>query len=360
MQAGKGSFLAGAKTRSVLGLALFALVLGVAYVFALRSNVPKALENDARPSAQTPAAAPDGAVGTVTLDDDDQQKGRIVSAEPKEMDYQEQVRAYGLILPLDRLTALYNNASAAAQQLKAAEIKLAASQTANARAHNLLKVYPSAASQAETAEAAEKIDAASVDAARDQIDGIRNTAIQDWGPVLGSAIAARSPLAENLVLRKSFLVQLTLQPGAVAEAPARIGVTFGSGDATEAELVSPATQTDPKLAGASYFYVAPAAPAALAGAAVTAWMPKGDARPSVAIPSSAVVWQDGRPWVYVKAAADRYERKPIDGDAVPSADGGYILPASRWPQGQSIVVEGAQALVSEESKSQKRSDEDND
>jgi hypothetical protein len=361
MLAEKTSARAGGGRRGFYWLALFALLLALAAFVAWRSNALKALDDDdARAGAQAPAATAAASAGAVTLDADDQERGRIISVEPKEISYQERVRAYGIVLPLVRLTTLYNSASAAAQQLKSAEAKLSASHVANLRAQNLLKVAPSAVAQAEAAEAAEKIDAAAVEAAKDQIEAFGNVAAQDWGPALGPAVAARSPLAEDLVRRKSALAQLTLQPGAVAEPPARIELTFASGETAEAELVSPATQTDPKLAGPSYFYVLPAAPAALAGATVTASMPKGEAKPSVVLPSSAIVWQSGKPWIYVKAAADRYERKPLDDDAVPAADGGYIVPADDWPQGQSIVVEGAQALATEESKSRKRPDEDND
>ncbi len=344
-----------------MGLTLLASVLAAAYVFATRWEAPKAVDDDdARPVAQSAQAAAAKAAGTVTLDAEAQGKGGIVAAAPKDVIYQEKARAYGVVLPLDRLTSLYNDASAAAQRLKAAEIKLSASQGANVRAQNLLKVFPSAAAQADAADAAAKIDAANVDAARDRIDALKNTAVQDWGSVLGPAIAARAPLAENLVRRQSALIQLTLQPGVEAQAPARIDVAFGTGATAQAELVSPATQTDPKIASASFLYVAPASPAALSGASVSAWLPKGEARASVVIPPAAVVWQDGKAWIYVKAAADRFQRKPLDDDATPTADGGFVLPADLWPQGQSLVVEGAQALVSEESKSLGKSDEDSD
>jgi len=234
------------------------------------------------------------------------------------------------------------------------------SHAANQRAQNLLKVAPSAVAQAEAAEGAEKIDAAAVEAAKDQIEALGNVAAQDWGPVLGKAAAEHAPLAEDLVRRKSALVRLTLKPGAAVEPPERIKLGFAGGETAEAEFVSPATQTDQKLAGASYFYVMPPSPTALAGAGVTASLPKGEAKPSILLPSSAIVWQAGKPWIYVKAAEERYERKPLDDDAVPAADGGYIVPADDWPKGQSIVVEGAQALATEESKSHKRLDEDND
>lgn len=335
-------------------------MLAAAYHSGWKPRLPDFLKDGVAarslaPPAQKPAAVP----GTLKIDDDDQERGGIEAAAPKEIAFQEQVRAYGTVLALDRLVALYNSAVTAGQQLKAAEVKLAAARNATARAQKLVKVFPSAAPQADTAQAAESIDSAAVEAAKAQLETIMNTAVQDWGPVLGAAITARSELIENLLARKTCLVQLTLQPGAQIAAPQRAAVTLANGEAATADLISPATQADPRIASASYFYALPVSAGALTGATVSASLPKGEVKPSVVIPPSAVVWMGGRAWLYVKTGKETFERKPIDNDAIAAADGGYILPAARWANALPIVVAGAQALLSEETKSQ-RSDEDND
>jgi hypothetical protein len=296
--------------------------------------------------------------GVVKLDSEGQEKGGIETAAPREITYQGQVRAYGVILPLDRLMSLYNGSLNAALQLKSAEIKLAASKTANARAQNLLKVFPTAASQAETAQATDQIDAAAVETAQAQMEAISNTAIQEWGPVLGQAIVSRAALAEKLIRRQSCLIQLTLQPGAIAEAPAQISVSFGGGTTAKADLISEATQADPKIPNVSFLYSIPSVPGALTGMSVVASFPDGAAKPGVGIPASAVVWQAGRAWMYVQAGSDRFERRAIGEAAAPTADGGYVLPAADWMPDKLVVVAGAQTLLSEESKSQMQSSED--
>jgi hypothetical protein len=218
---------------------------------------------------------------------------------------------------------------------------------------------PSAASQAEAAEAALKTEGAHVETAREQIGALRTQAIQDWGDALGEAAAAQSALAEDLVLRKSALVQLTIPARDDVPPPPRVTLALGT-ESIEARLLSPATQADGRLAGASFFYVMPAKPAALTGASVVAALPKGESRRAVAIKPSAVVWQSGKPWIYVKAGADRFERRALAEEAAPLADGSYALPARSWPAGQALVVEGAQALLSEEAKARQRADEDDD
>jgi hypothetical protein len=343
-----------AKTKRVAAvLALCAAALAGAY-FLTHGRTPPVQKAEAK--VEAPPAPPAGVAAVVTVDDDDQERGGIVAEAPAETTDQPHVRAYGLIKPLDTLTNLFNATGAAKQQLRAAEIKLEAARTAAARARDLRKVMPSAASQAEAAEAALKLDATSVETAKEQVRALRTQAVQDWGARLGEEVATQSALAEDLVLRKSMLVQLTLP--ADLPPPPRVTLTFG-GEPVEARLLSPATQTDSRLAGPSYFYVMPAKPTALTGASVVAALPKGEPRRAVVIKAAAVVWQSGKPWIYVKSGADRFERRALDG-AAPMPDGGYALPAQSWPKGQALVVEGAQALLSQEAKAQKRADENDD
>ena len=53
-----------------------------------------------------------------------------------------------------------------------------------------------------------------------------------------------------------------------------------------------------------------------------------------------------------------FERRAIGDEAAPTADGGYILPATSWPGDKLIVVAGAQTLLSENARSQTQSNED--
>ena len=122
------------------------------------------------------------------------------------------------------------------------------------------------------------------------------------------------------VLRKTALIQLTLQPGvsvAAAGADQRDARRRG---AVEADFVSEATQADPKIPNVSYFYTIPMTPGALAGISVLAYLPNGAAKPGVGIPPSAVIWQAGKAWILcsggfgqVRAPRDRRRGGPDRG-----------------------------------------------
>lgn len=342
-----------AKTKGrIVVIVLCVAGLAAAYLFT-RERTPPAPKAEAKVDA--PPALPAGVAAVVIVDDDDQERGGIVAELPAETTDQPQARAYGLIKPLDGFTTLFNAIGAAQQQVRTAEIKFDAARAAATRSRDLQKVMPSAASQAEIAEAALRIEGAAVDTARAQLRGLRTQAIQDWGAQLGEALATQSTLAEELALRKSMLVQLTLP--ADLPPPPRAILSLSGGEPVEARLLSPATQAEARLAGPSFFYLMPTQPAALTGASVVAALPKGAPRRAVAIKAASVVWQAGKPWIYVKAGANRFERRGLGDEATPTADGGYAVPS--WPKGQALVVVGAQALLTEETKA-KRADEDDD
>lgn len=334
------------------------LVVGAIVVPASRMPGAKASretqDEPRKAAANVPPAGTDSHV--VQLDRVGQEKGGIETAVPAPAPFQDQVRAYGTVLSLDRLTSLYNASLTDTAQLRAAEVKVSASRAVNQRAQNLLKIFSTAKAQAESAEAAYDIDRVGVDAAKAQIEALRNTAILEWGTVLGPAIVGREALAENLVLRKTCLIQLTLQPGAAMVPPRRVSLALG-GTSVEATFVSEATRSDPKIQNVGFLYALPASSGLLPGASVVAYLPTGYVKSGVGIPPSAVVWQAGKAWMYLRTARDTFERRRLDPAATPAPDGGFVVPAKSLPRDEPLVVAGAQILLSQESRAQIPADE---
>jgi hypothetical protein len=338
-------------TWTLLPLVAIALVVSTA-------QAPKAValrQDDDQPARAAPTRE---GPPIVQLDEDSQEKGGIAISAPAPAVFQDNRRVYGSVLTLDRLTALYNSALTARSQLEAAEAKLAASRTANDRAQALLKIFSTAKAQAEAASATLALDTIAAKAARTELDIVRNSAIQEWGERLGTAIAERSPLAQDLVLRRLCLVQITFEPDDTGPPPPRLSLPLGGTTAVDATLLSPAPQVDPRVQGQSYLYVAAAAPALAPGRNLVATVPRGPAAPGLDIPPSAVVWQAGRAWMFLRTAPTKFERRPLDRSAVPTADGGFVIPAQSLPADQKLVVDGAQVLLSQESRAQIPTDED--
>lgn len=304
---------------------------------------------------------------TITLGPDLQKQADIQTIQPKAAPYQQLVQAYGTVLDLQPFTDLSNTIANAKAQLAIAEAKVAASKAAFQRAqalHNNGQNFSTA--QLQAAEMTYQSDAASVRAAQVQTQNAAASAYQAWGPILGKSLADDTTLARDLVLHKKVLVQVTLPLGAsIAEAPQTAAIEISTGQRITIELVSPATRTDPKIQGVSFFYTADAASGALPGMNVTALLPNGQSTPGVAIPASAVVWLQGRAWVYLQTAANAFTRRQIPTtEAQPG--GGYVVPAlansqrseppssdvdgaeQAIPTNERIVVKGAQMLLSQE------------
>lgn len=116
------------------------------------------------------------------------------------------------------------------------------------------------------------------------------------------------------------------------------------------ERVSLAASIDPKTQGQSFLFRVPDPSFTLRpGLSVTAYLQlPGAPRQGVVVPRSAVVRQSGRTWVYVQAEADQFVRREVNLED-PTGDGWFTRSLAA---GTRVVTTGAQALLSEEFKSQ--------
>ena len=286
-----------------------------------------------------------------------QRKNGIETARPETREYRPDRRAYGLVLDLRSFTDLGAAIANAKAGLASAEVKLEVSKAAFDRAQMLYKNGQNiSAAQRLNAEASYQTDQVAEKAAQVQMQNTMASAVQAWGQVLGSSLAdGRSP-ATDLVEHRKVLIQVTLPVGVSFRRPPQTGsLESATGQQVAIALVSPASRTDPQIQGVSFLYTADAASPALPGMTVAARLPDGEARPALIAPASAVVWLQGRAWVYVETTQGAFVRREIS-TAQPLADGGYVLPENAPATGglppitttSLLVVKGAEALLSQE------------
>jgi hypothetical protein len=305
----------------------------------------------------------------ITLSPDLQEQAGIETMQPHTAPYQPQIEAYGSVLDLQTFTDASNAIANAQAQLAIAEAKVAASQAAFRRAQVLHQNAQNiSTAQLEAAEATYQSDAASLRAAQVQTQNAAASAYQAWGSILGQSLVDGTALSTNLVQRKKVLVQLTLPLGvSLAQAPQRASIETATGQRVSIEFISPATRTDPKIQGVSFFYTADASSGALPGMNVIAFLPVGQPTLGFVVPATAVVWLQGRAWVYLQSAEDTFTRREIP-TIEPQPGGGYVVPVHAsgprpepdapasgedgqphgFPTDQPIVVKGAQMLLSQE------------
>lgn len=293
----------------------------------------------------------------ITLDAETQQRSGIETTALKAAPFQKQVRAYGMVLDVARLTDLSNNYANAKAQLQTAQAKLTASKAAFIRAQDLYQHNQTVSeAQFQTAEAAFHTDEAGLASAEAQVHTLVATAHQEWGPVLGKALLDGSPMVARLIERQDFLLQITLPPGiSLSTPPSTAFLQADKKNRAEMTFVSPATRTDPKIQGVSLFYITAAGSGVLPGMNVLAYLPSGTTADGIVVPAASIVWWQDRAWAYRRTSPNTFTRVEIATD-LPTSDGGYIV--KDFPNDAAVVTRGAQLLLSEEFRAQIQVGED--
>jgi hypothetical protein len=168
------------------------------------------------------------------------------------------------------------------------------------------------------------------------------------GAVPGEIVQPGQPLLEITDFTEP-LVRVVWQPDAPPSPPASLRVVAlnATGTGVWARLLGPAPEADPLSRTPVYLYRAARSwPTARPGAPIEArFADPRVAEPGLVVPTDAVVQWEGLAWVYVARGRRRYVRVLINTDY--PVDGGYLVRAGiSW--GDSIVVRGAQQLLSEE------------
>jgi hypothetical protein len=298
----------------------------------------------------------------VTIDDEGQQAIGLETTVPKSAPYEYQIRAFGTVLDLASLTTLNTNYVEAVSQLRTANAKVAASRPAYERARDLYAKNFGNLVQVQATEAALIGDKAAVEAAESKVRTLAATAVQEWGPVIGRALVNGAGLVHRLIEREEFLLQITIPPGRAIDPPPTATVEVpGNLRRPEVRYISPATRTDPKIQGLSFFYAAAANSGVLPGMNARAFLVAGNKIEGYVIPPSAIVWWAGRPWAYAKIGEDQFSRREIPTDMPVGRDGEFVVPASAFSEPQQpIVVKGGQMLLSEEFRAQIQVEGDDD
>ncbi len=325
----------------------FHKIISLVLLAALGAVSASACKKEAGETEQKgPAAAT--ARGVVIMNTAAQEQGGIAAAPLQPMTYRKKIQAYGTVIDLQELFAARNRVAEAKAEVEKTRAGLEASQKAYERLKTLYgEAQDVSAKSLEAAEAAWQSNKAAASAAQVTLEAVETSARQQWGNVIAAWLIEASPDLDRLSRRQTVLVLLTLPPDvAAASGPRTVMVRIAEGKSVPAQRVSASPRTDPRIQGMSFFYLAPAGPDLVSGMNVEASMPSGPRVKGVFIPAPAVVWQQGRAWVYVQEGGDRFVRREVPVEN-PVKDGYFS--AKGFTAGERIVVKGAQVLLSAES-----------
>ncbi len=263
-----------------------------------------------------------------------------------------EIRAYGTVLDLGELTDLRNGIATAAAQLAKANAAVEVARKDYERVKGLFQTNQNVSEKVvQVAEGTLRTEEANAQAAHAALDATHATARQHWGAVVSTWLAEGAPEFERLRLQNDLLIQVTFAPSSSAMgAPAEATVQTASGRLVAAKFVSPALRTDPKIQGRSFFYVVSADDSdLLPGMNVTALLPAGEAASGFVVPTSAVVWLQGKSWAYAQVKPDKFARREVSTEQ--PVNGGWFQ-AKAFAADEVIVSKGPQVLLSEEFRAQ--------
>lgn len=240
------------------------------------------------------------------------------------------VSGYGRVLDLAALYALNAKLQSAEAELRAATLEFQRLKRLHREAGNV------SARRFEVAQAAWRSDQA-------QALALRAEAVQRWGRIIAGWMQhpGGSPLMA-LAMGQVRLLMISI-PQATFRFGAPVRLTLPAGG--QATLVSRAPFVNRQIQARGYFYLIHVLlPARLqfAVAVPTTTQPLSGVR----VPRSAVVWQHGLAWVYLKTGTTRFVRRGLH-VRYPDGDSAFVTVGLR--PGDQLVVQGAELLLEDES-----------
>ena len=326
----------GARWRLAAVVVAAALAGALVAVLVFRSRAaPQADEAKAEPKSVTIEAGEP----TVEVDEKTQATIGLKTAAVASSQQSQQVQLFGTVVDVQELAAMQNQLANARAQLQQSSAKASADRAELARLRALNADNRAASDRAvQDAVATLAGDEANAASANASLDAARATATQRFGAAIASAMTSQSALYRDLLTFRTVLVQMTLPPG--TPAPSSVVLTTNDGASINARLLSSAPRVDPRLQGASYFYLAPGGRLA-PGMNVVAHYNGISSVTGVAIPADAIVSWQGKTWVYVRRDATHFSRREVAGQFT-----------TNIAAGTQVVITGAQLLLSQEMRSQ--------
>lgn len=325
----------------VAAIALASALLGALITLAIVHKGAKEETSEAKPAETAERVAVESGETIVSIDAETAARSHLTVAPLKSSQQSQSATSYATAVDVRDLVDARNQLEVARAQAEQARARLAAAQAEYARSKTLhddnRNVSDRVLQEAEANVRAEQAGVASAEATmRAAASGVG----QRWGNVVANAFASHAQWIDDLMSNRRVLVQVV----SAGQPPRKIALQTAQGD-VEATFVSPAVRVDPRVQGRSWFYIAPARNIG-PGMALTARIAQGASRSGVIVPREAVVWSDGRAWIYVERAANRFARTEIDTGS-PASNGYFVTTLA---PGTRVVVSGAQQLLSEESK----------
>jgi hypothetical protein len=333
------------------GIFAFGSVLIIALMAGCGKHEPepaKAAEKSAEPESSVKHGTNGEAI--ITLDAETQKTMGLQTAGVTAAELPPEAKGYARVLDMSVLGGFITD-------LQAAQIAVDAARQELTRLRTLREQNNASEKALQTAESAAAKEENNFKAILIKIQAA-------WGKKLADAVATQAvsgsssnkadPLPIQLFDRQRVLLRADFPPGEGQLAPESSIKLFGLADnsaPTPGQFFDYAPTADPQTQTRGIFCIAENAQQQFAaGMALSAACPTtGKPHSGVIVPREAVLRSEGKTWVYVAIAADKFTRREVTLDQL--TDKGWLVTEGVKAQDK-VVVAAAQELLSEELKEQ--------
>lgn len=259
----------------------------------------------------------------------------------------QQLTSPAVVLSVQDLAASRNSYVAMQEQLQKSRVAADVARREYTRLKTLFDANQNISEKAlQSAQGALETNETEVRAREQQLNLQESVVRQEWGSVAAKWTVEDSPEFQRLLDQREVLVQMTMPSGTTPGAPNTISLEMTGGTNAKASLISIFPKVDPRIQGRSFLYLAQALPGLVPGANLIAHLSVGREMKGLIVPASAVVWSEGKAWIYQQTDSNRFTRRAVTTDT--PVEKGFFVTRGFSP-GDRVVSQGAQALLSEES-----------
>ena len=175
---------------------------------------------------------------------------------------------------------------------------------------------------------------------------------QEWGQSFKDLLTdPKKSLLQNIFNSDSRLIKITIANNKIQKLPPSELILFSPlqpQNKYKANLISKAPFGSLDIQGSSYFYLT-LSNDLMIGSKINSYIESAEDSQvkKFYIPKSAIIWNEGKPWIYAESSNNSFVRHPIF--KMEEADNGWIVQFENIPP-KTIVIKGAQLLLSEEYK----------
>ena len=186
-----------------------------------------------------------------------------------------------------------------------------------------------------------------------EIQLARNTIQYNWGSKLDEIISNSKKNKHCLLLQECSLAQIIIDSNKFNQDLPNILALFNMNDQKNYQgvLLGPSTKLNRSIQGEGFYYLIQKKLLPPGSKLIIKLVPQKTSDDYLFIPKESVVWSHGKQWVYIRNAdAPKFLRKPLENPH--ETENGWLIKQSNLRDGDYLVVDGAQLLLSEEFKYQ--------